>query len=247
MKNIFKLSTLAMLIMSVVSCNSDDITVVEATKAAVLTSPASGTVFVFDKTKATDVAATFKWDAAQYAGAAVAVTYEVEMAKSGTDFKNPTTISVTSNNLVAVTVGELNTAAQNSGLTPFEAQDADIRVKSYVGEGGIAQYSNVIKVSITSYSAWDNWGLIGSATPNGWNDPDTNLDYDIATKKYSYTGPLVVGEYKFRLDDKWDTNYGDDGNNLSLEAGGANIPITVAGNYTIVVDFTAKTYTITKN
>ena len=51
MKNIFKLSTLAMLIMSVVSCNSDDITVVEASKAAVLTSPAAGTVFVFDKTK----------------------------------------------------------------------------------------------------------------------------------------------------------------------------------------------------
>ncbi|KRD63209.1 hypothetical protein ASE40_05385 [Flavobacterium sp. Root935] len=233
--------------MSVVSCNSDDITVIEASKAAVLTSPEAGTVFVFDKTKATEVATTFKWDAAQYVGAPVAITYEVEMAKSGTDFKNPATISITSNKSIAVTVGELNAAAQNCGLTPFAAQDADIRIKSYVGEGGIAQYSNVIKVSITSYSAWDNWGLIGSATPNGWNDPDTNLDYDIATKKYSYKGPLVVGEYKFRLDDKWDTNYGDDGNNLTLEAGGANIPITVAGNYTIIVDFTAKTYTITKD
>lgn len=247
MKNIFKLSTLAMLLMSVVACSSDDLTVVTSSKAAVLTAPAEGTTLVFDKTKATDLATTFKWDEAQYAGAPVVVTYEIEMAKSGTDFKNSTVVSVTTDNSKGVTVGELNAAAQNCGLAPFTAQDADIRVKSYVGEGGIVQYSNVIKVSITSYSAWDNWGMIGSATPNGWNDPDTNLDYDVSTKKYSYTGPLLVGDYKFRLDDKWDTNFGDDGNNLTLEAGGANIPITVAGNYTIIIDFTAKSYTITKN
>jgi hypothetical protein len=38
------------------------------------------------------------------------------------------------------------------------------------------------------------------------------------------------------------TNFGDDGNNLSLELAGSNIPVT-AGNYTIVANFTTKTYT----
>lgn len=58
---------------------------------------------------------------------------------------------------------------------------------------------------------------------------------------------MVVGEFKFRLDDGWGVNFGDDGNNLTLESNGANIPIKVAGSYTIVADFTAKTYTINKN
>ncbi|SFD29594.1 SusE domain-containing protein [Flavobacterium phragmitis] len=247
MKNIFKLGIFAMLLMSAGACNSDDITVLKPSKAAVLATPAEGTVFVFDKTEATEVAATFKWSAAQYDGAPIVVNYEIEMAKSGTNFQNAAVVAVTTDVTKALTVGELNSAAMNCGLTPFVPQDADIRIKSYLGEDGIVQYSNVIKLTVTAYSAWDNWGLIGSATPNGWNDPDTNLDYDIATKKYSYTGPLLVGEYKFRLDDKWDTNYGDDGNDLTLEAGGANIPVTVAGNYTIIVDFAAKKYTITKN
>ena len=108
------------------------------------------------------------------------------------------------------------------------------------------QISNSYTIKVTPYPAWPNWGIIGSATPTGW-DSDTNLDYDLTTKKYSTTLNMVVGEFKFRLDDAWTTNYGDDGNNLTLEPGGANIPITVAGSYTIVVDFTAKTYTIKKN
>lgn len=248
MKNILKLSAFALLFISATACDSDDdLTVVTPTKAAVLAVPAEGSVYVLDKAEPNKVAATFTWDVAQYAGESTPVTYQVEMAKSGTNFKDVVVVSVTTTNKVAVTSGELNAAAVNAGLTAFQSQDADIRVKSYVGARGIAQYSNVIKIAITSYSAWDNWGLIGSATPNGWDDPDTNLEYDLATKTYSYSGPLKVGDLKFRLDDKWDTNFGDDGNNLSLEAGGANIPVTVAGNYTIIVDFVAKKYTITKN
>lgn len=248
MKNILKLSVFVLLFMSATACDSDDdISVVTPSKAAVLATPAEGTAFVPDKTEPNEVAATFTWDIAQYEGKSTPISYEIEMAKSGTEFKNLIVVSVTTTNKVAVTSGELNAAALNAGLTPFESQDADIRIKSYVGADGIVQYSNVIKIAVTAYSAWDNWGLIGSATPNGWDDPDTNLEYDLATKKYSYTGPLKVGEYKFRLDDKWDTNFGDTGNDLSLEAGGANIPITVAGDYTLIVDFTAKNYTITKN
>jgi hypothetical protein len=30
---------------------------------------------------------------------------------------------------------------------------------------------------------------------------------------------LTTGELKFRLDNSWATNFGDDGNNLSLDAG----------------------------
>jgi hypothetical protein len=57
---------------------------------------------------------------------------------------------------------------------------------------------------------------------------------------------IAGGEFKFRLDDGWADNFGDNGNNLTLDAGGANIPVAVTGTYKIVIDFAEKTYTITK-
>ena len=94
---------------------------------------------------------------------------------------------------------------------------------------------------LTPYS----WGIIGSATPHGW-DSDTDLVWNETTAKWEITLPLLVGEIKFRLNHDWGTNFGDDGNNGSLEAGGANIPVTEAGNYKISVDFVNLTWTKTK-
>ena len=44
---------------------------------------------------------------------------------------------------------------------------------------------------------------------------------------------LVAGEIKFRLNNDWAVNYGDNGNDGTLEDGGANIPITDAANYKV--------------
>lgn len=249
MKKIFKQSILALLFISTVACTSvydDELTIIAPSKTPELMVPASGTIFVLDKTKPTDLATTLVWNDAKYDGIQTEVTYNVEMAKAGTNFAAITVVSVTTNDFKTLTVAELNTAALNTGLVPLEVNNVDIRIKSYVGVSGIPQYSNVSTIKITPYASWANWGIIGSATPTGWAS-DTNLSYSLTTKKYSITMNLVVGEFKFRLDDAWTVNYGDNGNNLSLEDAGANIPVTVAGNYTIVVDFAAKKYTITKN
>ena len=61
---------------------------------------------------------------------------------------------------------------------------------------------------------------------------------------------LSDGEVKFRANDGWDINFGDDGANGSLEYGGANIAIASAGNYTITMDLHEAArykYTIKKN
>jgi starch-binding outer membrane protein SusE/F len=106
-----------------------------------------------------------------------------------------------------------------------------------------------------SYSL-ENWGLIGDATnqadtngnntPDGWEN-DKNMRYNQATKMYEITVDLLVGGVKFRKNDAWAVDYGDNGNDLSMELGGANIPITVAGNYTFKMDLEGKVYTVTKN
>ncbi len=76
------------------------------------------------------------------------------------------------------------------------------------------------------------WGIIGSATAGGW-DSDQNMTYDPATRTLSAQLDLVAGEIKFRANDDWGLNYGDDGADALLERGAANIAIPSAGNYLI--------------
>ncbi|RUT71150.1 SusF/SusE family outer membrane protein [Flavobacterium cupreum] len=249
MKNSYKI-LIAFIGVLLVSCNADDVEnrpVVDAGTAPVLLTPLTGFSIVLSKETAKDIATTVTWNKATYTGQQTVVNYTIQIAKAGTNFANPSTVSNTTANSKELTVEELNSAVLNGGFTPYQSNDVDVRIKSVVGATGLPQYSNAFTIKVTPYAAWANWGLIGSATPNGWNDPDTDLNYDLATKKYSYVGPLTVGEIKFRLDDGWAVNYGDDGNDKKLDAGGANIPITSAGNYTVIVDIANKEYTIQKN
>jgi starch-binding outer membrane protein SusE/F len=95
-------------------------------------------------------------------------------------------------------------------------------------------------------------GLVGSATPNGWNVPDSKMDYNAATGTWDITITLVAGDIKFRLNDEWGWNLG--GTTDKLVHNGSNITVA-AGNYTIKLTITvfspngseAGTYTIKKN
>jgi hypothetical protein len=78
-------------------------------------------------------------------------------------------------------------------------------------------------------------GLVGSATPNGWDTPDQKMDYDAKTGKWSITLNLIDGEFKFRLNDGWAWNLG--GTQAELTVDGPNVAVT-AGNYTIVLTIT---------
>lgn len=86
-----------------------------------------------------------------------------------------------------------------------------------------------------------DWGLIGDATPNGW-DSDQNMTYSMDTKTWSITLDLAAGSIKFRANDDWALNYGDNGFDGTLEEGGENIPIAEAGNYTIVLNLEVAGY-----
>lgn len=94
------------------------------------------------------------------------------------------------------------------------------------------------------------YGVVGSATPNDWNSPDTKMDYDAKRGVWYVTLDLIVGEIKFRKNDGWAWNLGGTPDNLVQD--GANIAISEAGNYTITLTITdyenAKgTCTIVKN
>ncbi len=93
------------------------------------------------------------------------------------------------------------------------------------------------------------WGIVGDATPGGW-DEDTPMSFDASENVLTITADLAQGEMKFRGSNDWGHNYGDDGQDGTLQADGANIAIPEAGNYTITMDWKVPdeiSYEIVKN
>ena len=87
------------------------------------------------------------------------------------------------------------------------------------------------------------WGLVGSATTNGWDGPDMIM-HESGTDQYGIYADLVAGEMKFRFDNDWGVNLGDNGGDGSLEPGGENIAVDADGTYYITLNTANNTYTV---
>lgn len=236
MKNISKLVLLFVGLMSL-SCSDDiqDIEPVVPETGLRLVNPTSSFNMVLDGSKLNQVATSFVWTDSNNSGSGSTIVYTVEAALGGTNFAAPVVLGTTTNLFLDVTIGTLDTAAKTVGIAPRTEGVLDVRITSVSGSSTLAA------LKVTPYQP--NWGIIGSATQFGW-DNSTDMTYNPMTGKYAISVYLNSGEFKFRLDNSWTTNFGDDGNNLSLEPGGANIPVT-AGEYTIVLDVANQSYTIT--
>ena len=91
-----------------------------------------------------------------------------------------------------------------------------------------------------------SWGLVGDATPNGWDGPDTSLHESGTANVYTGFFKLTDGEMKFRQNNDWGFNYGDDNADGTIENGGQNIAIK-AGLYKVTLDLNTATYTVEKD
>ncbi len=131
-----------------------------------------------------------------------------------------------------------NYGSDNADNT-LQAGGSDIPVTAGVYK--IVFDENNFTYSIEEYS----WGLVGSATPNGWGDgPDTALEYDSCSDTWKAVINMVDGEWKVRQNNAWSVNYGDkelDGY-LDTESDN-NIPVT-SGSYLVTVDFKDLSYEI---
>lgn len=110
-----------------------------------------------------------------------------------------------------------------------------------VPEGGFYKF-NVNLTALTYTLVKTSWGLIGSATPDGWN-ADQDMTYDPVEGAWTIMINLVAGAIKFRANDAWDLNYGDNGNDALLEGGGADIVLPGGGTYTIKLYLDKPDYT----
>jgi starch-binding outer membrane protein SusE/F len=107
--------------------------------------------------------------------------------------------------------------------------------------GDIALPAGYYKINVNaatlSYAAVATvWGVIGDATPGGW-DNSTNLDYDVASQTWRGGVTMAAKEFKFRANNSWDINYGSSSKDEKLNPGGDNIPVAVAGDYYVILDF----------
>jgi CubicO group peptidase (beta-lactamase class C family) len=88
-----------------------------------------------------------------------------------------------------------------------------------------------------------SWGLLGSATAKGWEDntPDIKLKLDKRKKGRWVLNDIRLkkGEIKFRLDNNWNINYGDNNGDKLLDLHGKNIPVE-EGKYDIMLDFSSE-------
>jgi hypothetical protein len=104
-----------------------------------------------------------------------------------------------------------------------------------------------------------SWGIIGDATPGGWNN-DTQMHYDAANKIWTVTANMIKsGSYKFRANGAWSIDFGTDNSGklvyadnpfFGYTAGLNNLSVPEDGNYTITLDLHISgkyTFTAVKN
>lgn len=107
---------------------------------------------------------------------------------------------------------------------------------------------NNLTFTLSQYSV----GVVGAFS--GWGgSPDTFMDYNAAKGYWIVTMDLPAGPMKFRLNSKWDVNWGPGadatlpatGGTMALPNSNGNIILSAGGNYTIQFTITGSSGSVT--
>ncbi|TCP25834.1 uncharacterized protein DUF5019 [Tenacibaculum skagerrakense] len=181
----------------------------------------------------------------------VTVEYYLEADTASGTFDNPVEVATATNsNSINVTHAKLNSVAQGLGIAPDTTGDIQLRLRSVITNSTndtLERIGEPMTVSVTTYltvlDLSTTWGIVGSAANNWGATPDLpffKTDVDGVLAAYV---TLIDGEIKFRENNDWANNFGDNGADGTIEAGGDNITVT-AGSYKITLNFNDNTYTI---
>ncbi len=253
-----------------VACDKEDyliFTAQEPSEAISFTNNASDT-YLLSADSRTNIAERFVWNKPDF-GAPTTVSYVVEGSVnedfSTVDYSsgtlNETNHAVTINNLIALATAMGLDADPNTNGPDGQPNNSGVvyfRVKAFVGSADAVNNAssvsdlmplNIVMVEASSGGGGSgveksSWGVVGSAA-NDWGNAGPDLPFyttDQADVLVAYVN-LKDGAMKFRENNDWGNNLGDDGADGTLEPGGADIMVT-AGDYKIVLDLNSNTYTI---
>ena len=142
--------------------------------------------------------------------------------------------------------GEIKFRNNNDWSENWGDDGADGTLDSYGANIAVSAGTYKIEVNFSSmtYTMEEySWGIVGSATTNGWDGPDMMLHYNSFQDDWRAVVTLGDGEVKFRFNNDWGVNYGDDGADGTMEANGANIAVS-AGHYLVTMNLNTQSYTM---
>ena len=236
MKNILKTAAICASLVWLVGCEKDEEKATMNANARV-ESNISASTLVLDKTQSNTTALTVSWEIKDL-GVQLAPVYTVEFENIATGKIKPLSAE---RSPFTLTVKELNEYLVGLGLKTGVATDVRVLVRAALSDQRSLVATKTLKVTpyFDEIKA-SEWGVVGSATPNGWNGPDIKMWNSTDGNLVAYA-TLSAGEIKFRKNNDWGVNLG--GSNGTLSSGGSNIAVT-AGTYKITINVSKNTYTI---
>lgn len=233
MKTINYILSALVSLMLVTSCDKDDLVVV-LNQSLESTLSVSSTSIELDKEAPDATALTLNWTAPDF-GFNAAANYKLLMSDANGVMQS---IANTSETSKSFSVSELNKTIVNLGYEAGTQASLSIELQTIIGAQDPKSLANT-SVAVTTYATVldlsTEWGVVGSGTPNSWDGPDIPF-YGVQGNPNAMVAyaNLVDGEIKFRTNNAWDYNMGDDGADGSLEQNGANIAVS-AGSYKITM------------
>lgn len=236
MKNILKTAAICASLVWLVGCEKDEEKATMNANARV-ESNISASTLVLDKTQSNTTALTVSWETKDL-GVQLAPVYTVEFENIATGKIKPLSAE---RSPFTLTVKELNEYLVGLGLKTGVATDVRVLVRAALSDQRSLVATKTLKVTpyFDEIKA-SEWGVVGSATPNGWNGPDIKMWNSTDGNLVAYA-TLSAGEIKFRKNNDWGVNLG--GSNGTLSSGGSNIAVT-AGTYKITINVSKNTYAI---
>lgn len=239
------LFTTASLLMT--GCSDDDFVAVNPNASTSLTLSSTDDI-VLVKDEEGETALTLNWTAPDF-GFDAAPTFQVLFDLEGGDFSTVQPINAGNNLEKSFLVEELNKAVNDAGALTGIANNVIVKVQVLLGKEAVAE-SGTQSLVITSYANTldlsSTWGLVGSATPNGWDGPDVPFYKTAVGNVFVAYTELTDGEIKIRENNEWTINYGAAGSGGmedDLVQDGANIEV-IAGIYKITFDLNLLAYKI---
>ena len=236
MKNILKTAAICASLVWLVGCEKDEEKATMNANARV-ESNISASTLVLDKTQSNTTALTVSWETKDL-GVQLAPVYTVEFENIATGKIKPLSAE---RSPFTLTVKELNEYLVGLGLKTGVATDVRVLVRAALSDQRSLVATKTLKVTpyFDEIKA-SEWGVVGSATPNGWNGPDIKMWNSTDGNLVAYA-TLSAGEIKFRKNNDWGVNLG--GSNGTLSSGGADIAVA-AGTYKITINVSKNTYSI---
>ena len=179
MKNIKRFSAVAfigvfLLILNSCDDNSELFTISDPTAPTLV--ELSFTDLELDAVNTNNPAITLNWGEANYEQQA-SINYAIQFSKDE-DFTVPIVAATTTGRTtITLSVSEVNAAAGNAGLNPFEWAKLYARVVSSLGtQNSVTSASNTIEFNVYPYFnyTFDDYFLVGNGVAPGWDNASAN-------------------------------------------------------------------------